>query len=291
MQVQHERLPSRAKIQQARVKDRSKYRGEVEFSDGLTIERVLMTPDMADQFLATLYDKQRSKKDGHLGAIVRDISENRWKFNGETVVFDEYGRLVNGQHRCAACVAAGIAIDVVIIRGVPAEAYDSFDNVGKRSGSDAIKLKAKNTVAVSSALSMLYRWDRGIALNALFVASPTLIAEMLVQHPGMNDSGVIGKAAASITKSAAAGTFCHYIFSRVDRGLADQFMDTVTNGENIAKGNPIYAFRQRFINEERNLRAHDVVYYLNTTWNTWRQNKHVLILKSPAYGTKIPTPI
>lgn len=267
------------------------YWGECKFSDGMTIERVLMTPDMAAEFLTTMHPEQRTQKKMHLASMIRDIRDGRWRFTGECIQFDDEGHLINGQHRCSACVEAGIPIDVVIMRGVPTESYQSIDNTSKRSGADAIRMRSKNATTIASALSVLHRWDNKIPINSTFVASPTLIADTLAKHPGINDSGYYGAAAAKITRSPAAATFCHYIFSRIDRPAADQFMDLITYGENIERGNPVFAFRQRFINSEQKLRIYEVIFYLVVTWNSWRQGREVFVLKTPAPGTKIPTPI
>lgn len=289
-QTERARLP-KVKPFQAREKPGGRFRGEVEFSDGLTIERVMLTPDMAREFLGTLYEKQRPIRNLHLAGIARDVRDGRWRFNAEPLMIDDLGHLINGQHRCTVCAQTGIPMDVVIIRGVPSQSYESIDNVGKRSGADAIRDKSSNATTVASALGLLYRWDQGLPVTEKMATSPTLVAELLERHPGMIQSGRVGQTSRYVTKSPAAAAFCHYIFSRIDPEQADLFMETVTGGENIAKGNPIYAFRQRLINEVKELRPYEVVHYLVLTWNAWRQNKKVLILKTPSSGSKIPEPI
>jgi len=270
------------------------YWGEIEISPGITAERVLMTPEMASAFLDTQTDHQRTLKLPHLGAVRRDIEAGRWKFNGEPILFNVNRELINGQHRCEACVASGIPIDVIIIRGIPVESYDSIDNTAKRTGADAVRHVAGNATATASALGILHRYDQGMSLKSTFVSSPTMISEMMGMHPGIIRSVNEARKCRPIIPSLSAAAFCHYVLSRIDSDEADKFFDSLATGENLAKGNPILTLRNKFIedkNDKKRVEHWQMIHYVFRVWNAIRINKPLCVIRAIRDDAELPTPI
>ncbi len=70
----------------------------------------------------------------HIARLVQTIRSNEWVVNGETIVLDEKGKLLDGQHRLTSCILAGMPILTVIVAGVPASTWDSIDQGSKRTG-------------------------------------------------------------------------------------------------------------------------------------------------------------
>ena len=92
----------------------------------ITSEVMDITPDMAREMLKQNINNPRGDK-SLKRAIVKsyadDILNGRWQLNGEAIVFDEDGRLVNGQHRLAAIVYAGNPAKMLVVRGVSRDVY------------------------------------------------------------------------------------------------------------------------------------------------------------------------
>lgn len=55
------------------------------------------------------------------------MREGKWRINGEPICFDKEGNLINGQHRLEAVVSAQVPIVSLVVRGVDAEAFVTYD--------------------------------------------------------------------------------------------------------------------------------------------------------------------
>jgi hypothetical protein len=62
------------------------------------------------------------------------IDEGKWVLNGETIKFDDEGRLFDGQHRLEAIILAGKAVASHVVRGVNDPRAFSTVDVGKPRG-------------------------------------------------------------------------------------------------------------------------------------------------------------
>ena len=78
----------------------------------------LITPEIAAEMLTHNIRNRRLKK-GRIPAYVRDIIAMRCRANGESIVFDEDGVLVDGQNRLYAILSSGIAVPFLVVRGIP----------------------------------------------------------------------------------------------------------------------------------------------------------------------------
>ena len=276
------------------AKHTGKYWGEIGFTPGITVERVLMTPEMAEAFLDKRAARQRKIRRKHVESIIRDIKSGRWRFNCEPIMFDEHGYLVNGQHRCLACMTAEIAIDVIVIRGVPVESYDSIDNTAKRSGGDAIRCFSTNPNNAASALSLLYRYENNVAISVKINLSPTIIAEMLEANPEIDASVNCAGRLKGVAPSVSTLAFCHYVFSRINKDDADKFFHDIATGENLPKGSPALTIRNRFINDKIEGKAFvqwQTVHHVFRAWNATRIGKPMHVISPIRDDAELPTPI
>ena len=77
-----------------------------------------ITPELAAKYLKQNTDNYRKLSRSVVKRYAEDILAGRWEINGETIVFNEDGVLVNGQHRLAAIIMANRAIVTIVVRGV-----------------------------------------------------------------------------------------------------------------------------------------------------------------------------
>lgn len=79
------------------------------------------------------------------------MKKGRWLLNGEAICFDIYGNLVNGCHRMLAVEMAGIPVEFDVVRGVPADAFTTYDNGRHRTLGQLLCMQGtKNYNLVSS---------------------------------------------------------------------------------------------------------------------------------------------
>lgn len=254
---------------------------EVTLGLGLTAQLVVITPEVAAKWLAKIGKKQRTKKSTHLQSIVVDILGGRWKLNGETIIFDRAGRLIDGQHRLTAVVQTGTPVVTIVIRGVDPDAYPSIDIVAKRTGADSLRSDGvENSNAVAAACVLLNRYERGLIGKSQLVMSAIAIQEVQREHPGLAEGAGFALRARTVCRSVGVPVFCYYLFSSKDRDQATVFFDRLSTGAELSKGDPILVFREKIAREKH---GPDVTCILLVkAWNAWRQGKSVRFLsRSP----------
>src|SRR5438105_4834244 len=75
-------------------------------ADGLKSRIVKVTPELARQWLESNEDNRRLS-DEWVRKLARDMVNDEFPNVGETLKFDEKGRLIDGQHRLRAVVLSG----------------------------------------------------------------------------------------------------------------------------------------------------------------------------------------
>jgi len=116
----------------------------------LTVEIVNVTPELAANYLK-FNDKNRKLNDKNLTFLTKEMLSGRFTENGESIVFDKYGILKNGQHRLNAIVKAGMSYNIPIIRGVECDTMATFDTGKNRSAGDVLHLNGfKNSTNVAA---------------------------------------------------------------------------------------------------------------------------------------------
>ncbi|KEP72895.1 hypothetical protein HR12_39315, partial [Microbacterium sp. SUBG005] len=109
-------------------------------------------------------------KKSRINGYVRDIQSDNWVLTGEAIKFDVNGRLIDGQNRCHAIVAAGIGAWVLVVRGISEEALVVLDSGSARNTGDMLivtGLAEKADAKDVGAISRLYvAWKGGDVRHA-----------------------------------------------------------------------------------------------------------------------------
>ena len=261
----------------------------VEVGRGLTVQLMLVTPEIAAEMLQKLGKKQRSQKQMHLKAIMDDMAAGRFRLNGETIIFAADGTLIDGQHRLTSCVKMGVSFWTLVVRGVPTENFTTIGSGAKRSGADALTaLNYTNSRILAAAANLLCRYRDGVLSRERLVLSPTAIEAVMQDHPGLDTSARAVHRIAPLCHGAAAPAFCHYVLSQIDEDDASEFFDKLASLEGMKKGHPILSLAKRFIRGKH--RPDNVVFMIFKAWNAWRQGKtlgNILVHE----GERFPTPV
>ena len=114
-------------------------------------EFITITPDQAKQWLGLNLDN-RNKRGWWIGAISSMIKRGEWISTHQGIAFSKSGKLLDGQHRLEAIVHSGIAIQMLVVTGVPDDAYKVLDNGIKRTLSDLTGINQR-TAEVSRILA------------------------------------------------------------------------------------------------------------------------------------------
>lgn len=107
----------------------------------LTTEEVEVDPDLASQWLADHNTRNRPLSKVHVATLAADLANGRWKTTHQGVAFDWNGVLVDGQHRLAAIVEAGVPARLLVTRGVDPQAFEVIDQHKKRTAGQILAME------------------------------------------------------------------------------------------------------------------------------------------------------
>lgn len=217
--------------------------------DSPTVEIIDVTPAMAEAWLAK-NPNNRNLRQPVVTSYARDILAGNWMLNGETIKFDTAGRLIDGQHRLSAVIAADTTIEMVVMRGVDADVMDTVDVGAKRTYADALRLQGEdNTTTLAAVVRRAVMWQKGTRTNT-GALRPTAreMNTFITANPQIRTSAdVAARYATRTLLPASVVGLCHWLFSPLDPDDADWFLARVSDGDGLAKDDPIAALRNRIV--------------------------------------------
>jgi len=213
------------------------------------IRRVLVTPAMAEKFLAR-NGHNRRVQDSTVRRYASEMRNGRWIFTGEGIRFDTNGNLIDGQHRLHAVILSGVPTEFLVIEGLDPEAFRGIDKGAKRMVAHDLHVAGeKNPNNLAAAIAHLRRFERGDLWTCTaverFVSSGEAF-ETLARYPGIRASVAFAERAKNVIPQSMAG-FLHFVFSRHDRAIADRFFAALGDGVELGRTDPIYHLREQLL--------------------------------------------
>lgn len=195
----------------------------------ITYEMDVVTPQQAGDWLALV--RNTTKIDTRLlESYKRDMIAGAWKINGDPLIFDVNGCLLDGRLRLHACYDSKVSFETLIIRGVDPKNFMTIDALRRRTASDIMHIRGEASGrALAASLTFLWRAGLGdLKKQARKISSPELV-ELLDKNPSVRRSLVIAKRAAP-TLPHGLGTALHYLFQNENRAKADCFFAELADG-------------------------------------------------------------
>lgn len=246
-----------------------------------------LTPAIAQGLLETA-SANRPLREARAARIAADITRNAWRVNGETIVFDERGRLLDGQHRLRACVLAQKPIVCYCIFGIPARLFSSFDQGMARNGFDiAALMEFPNAALVAATARLAIAYADGTLKGGFSGKLPNDQLRLYLERHRDALTGA-GRMAVQHAKNLAHlmptshAAFMVYMTFEKEPARTAEFLEKVATGVGLHKGEPILVFRQRMIDlnaSSATLPAHHRLAMLIKTWNAFRAKRQVLLLR------------
>jgi hypothetical protein len=115
----------------------------------MQFEVSMVSPEMAAKFLSDNASFQRKVRVGVVRDLANSITRGEWQLTHQAVAFDINGKLIDGQHRLNAVVRAGIAVPMLVVRGVDATCFKVIDVGVKRTIADALMIGSREASIVS----------------------------------------------------------------------------------------------------------------------------------------------
>lgn len=214
----------------------------------------VVSPETARRILAERNRHNREPNQHGIGRLAKDMLAGHFLLNGSPIVFDATGSLRDGRHRMEACILAGVPITTFVVIGVNPAAFVTFDQHSKRTTAQVLGIRGEqHTKLLGSALTFLHGFFVTGRITRVPASALTTIFDdeaLLALHPDLRESAAIVSSTVSGMASRKAGgqgvaTVAHYLFSRVDTDLADQFMQAV--GSNVVPAGAQYEPLRRLV--------------------------------------------
>jgi hypothetical protein len=258
--------------------------------EGLQVRLEHITPERAEEILSH-NDGNRRIASAVVDKYSRDIAAGAWVLNGQTIKIGRSGRLLDGQHRCAAAIRAQQGFDAIVVEGLDESVFDTFDLGTRRSiGDILIDKQETNTSTLAAALRQL--WLLKKQLLQYRVVSPTVseLLDTLEEEPELRESVKFSNRVRDVTSPSLLCAL-HYLFSRIDKERADEFMARLSDGLHLDDtANPIWRLRKRLLDDraskKRDMSDAERAAIVIKAWNAYVRGDPLLSLKWANAGPK-----
>lgn len=255
-----------------------------------TETRLLVTPEIADQFLSH-NTHNRPLKNRKVAEFAAAMERGEWVYNGDTVCFSVTDVLLDGQNRLWAISLSGLAQEMLVVTGLPDDVQYTQDRGTPRSLADALRLEGKpQPVHLASALNYLWRQENGLLRTS---QAPTIAqaVALLKEHPALIDSlrdvSLIRK---QFRLPVGMVTTFAYTAETIDAEKAEDFLSGLREGADLKVGNPILTLRRHLEHRMtqgqtgRGSPLHVHALFIKA-WNLWLEGRKVERLTWRSGGT------
>ena len=209
--------------------------------------RIVLTPEIALEILEA-NRLNRPLRQPLVNRIADQIRRGLWKYNGDTIKISDTFDVLDGQHRLWAVAEAKRAVETLVVFGISREAFDTIDTLrAYRTASDTVALEGvvRHRVIVSSALSWLLRYERGVLESYKVPANRVEnsdVKQALRDNPNIVAAAErTGPLRKIITPGLA--TFFYYVLSSQNTALAEEFVEILRDPARTALDHPYYLLR------------------------------------------------
>ncbi len=250
---------------------------------GITSTIEFITPEIAREILSR-NTNNRTIKPTLVKFYMREMDNNKWDVNGESIKIASDGILIDGQHRLEAISRRNKGIHTYVIRGLDASSFLTIDCGKPRNHGDFLKISGiegnQTLIAASARVAMSFNATGEVTSASKGRISPQDIVSFVDKNPGILESvsKLQQKFGKIMPNSIAVG--CHYVFSIIDMEKADEFFHCLSTGENLVEGNPILALRNRLFSHRGDGRAGEghrrmLMYFVVHAFNAFMDGKEI----------------
>lgn len=261
---------------------------------GQMAKNMIIDVDKARRLMETNEDNRNLKR-GVIDKINRDLINERYYLNGETIAISKTGKLLNGQHRLTSIIETGIPIRTWLIIGVPDEYKTTYDQGTAKTIADFLRMdRVASSKDVAIIIKLILNFKPGDEVTNKDLAErrrskqDMLEAYEQFEKPIQYALQTYGKTNWSKTHRAISSVSAsHVLISReVPESIVDTFFSNLTgSGGDIRPGDPILWTRSKFsqlLNPRINKFESSSEYksqIILKTWNAWIRKKRVQQLR------------
>lgn len=222
----------------------------------VTSEFMRITPTMAKQWLeASTVLKNRDWHPSNRKAFAQAMLRGKFMLNGEPIVFNSTGNILDGHHRLQACVDADVSFESLVVRGISDAAKSTFDTGANRNIADDLTISSPAhrilNRRVQSVLALVLRYCMH-NLPPYFKTVPAK-REILDNNPAIVEAAAKVNTNKAIVSETILGAL-YYLGGLSHPNEIDRFIVELINGENLKEGQPAYCLRDYLIQMNTKLR-------------------------------------
>lgn len=238
-------------------------------------------PREAEKYLGTNFNN-RNLKMGKVSNYLRDMRSGSWRFNGETIKFDESDNLIDGQNRLTAVIESGVTLPFLVVRGLSRATQGTIDTGAARSFGDYLKMNGYSHYHQKASVTNLFnKYETG---NLASNKTPSIseLCDVFVANPWIDaEASKYCEVSKKTPLTAAVSGTSWGVLTRIDRADAEFFFKNLSSDVGHEEGSPILALRRALINDGeastgRNTRLRLALVF--KAWNKFRQGELVKVL-------------
>ena len=261
----------------------------------------LITPDQARNMI-TSFSSNRNLNKYRIKTYAEAMKNGEWfPETGESIKISKSGKMIDGNHRCHAVIEANIPIYFSVIYDIPDEAMPFLDTGHARTAADVFTINGISSgTRLTSIIQAYYRYRQNIFHTS--VDKSRVLSNKLVLDIYNNDrdhwNTILHQCNTWYTdfysclkQSTIGGLYCY--LSDIDAEKSYEFMNQLCTGKSI-KNNSIQLLRDKLIYEKTQQKKTSLVIklaFIFKTWNAFRLNKEIKLLKWNATDEKFPIAI
>lgn len=205
----------------------------------------VVTPEMAREYL-THNTGNRPLRQTWINGLVGMIQRGQWAETHQGIAFAKSGRLLDGQHRLHAIMAAGRSVRLLVTRELDEDVFVHIDGGRTRSLQDRLKLigdsEPANTYAV--AITRAYLWLAGDKSRVVGATVDTLENTFLRFSDEVSYVAHLFSRRKVVKITVAPVGAAVMIYMRHDKERGTDFCDSLVRGADLPSGSPILALRE-----------------------------------------------
>jgi hypothetical protein len=260
------------------------------FYNGIEISIEKTSREICEQWLETLPEFQRNLKSRAISKFIRDLQSGNWRFNGDTICFDENGNFIDGQHRVWAFVQSGIFPDVIVVRGVDSKSYLTKDVGTPRTYSDTFKSEGiASYTTISSVAKMWLSYANGRNMGNHRFTNDEMLQSYQDHEESINWAIQNWNSLEGLISKVRKTFFASLAFERIGQDKTEAFFNAVETGIGSP---PAIALRKVFVRESNKSRGkyaqHEIVALGIKALKAHAENRPTTLLKW-AFDESFPT--
>lgn len=245
--------------------------------DNVKIEIVNINAGLAEKMLAANKNNRPLSED-RVNDYKREMIGGTWKFTHQGIAIDEDGNLLDGQHRLIAIMKANVAINVLVVTGLPRGIFAYIDRGKNRTARDLFSIEGyeyADHVAASVRMAMLLSKDK-LFSNNFKTRNQDGLESMLAyvkENKDFYDDVVYSLKFNTLKRYIGKGLLggMYYICKQKDPALADEMFGLLNSGAIGDPNSVLLACRNKLIMEKEDSKNR----YINQAYlgvlmvNTW----------------------